>query len=333
MRASEFIVEVASTVTPDRIEDLKKLYDSGVSNEEIAKLLDIHSATVKKWLNTFYKDRVKRQTTSNIDVDIDKLKQLVDQGKTYREIASIMGYDPDVMLKLIKNRYKDRTRKFTPVKMTPERLKDIKDAYDLGYKIREIGELFDTSPAQIGNILTKYYPDRAQRVVHTAKAATSEDIEKAIALWKNGEGIKNIGDAVGVDATTVTRWLIDKFGSDEVEKEQTRRRSTGGSLHISRKVTPEMRDKIRELYVTGMKLDDIAIAIGSVIAPRNVESAMTREPDYAELRAKRDERKQQIKKANVATTKIYRPGTIGNLRSKGPQSRHTQGVNWPKYGE
>lgn len=336
MRASEFIVEVASTVTPERLEDLKKLYDSGTSNEEIAKLLDLNPSTVKKWLNTFYKDRVKRQTTSKIDVDVEQLKKLVDQGKTYREIAGIMGYEPDVMLKLIKNRYKDRTRKFTPVKMTPERLKDIKDAYDQGWSLKDIGELVGTSHSQIGNILTKYYPDRKPRIIHAAKAASPEDKTAAFDLWDSGIGIRGIAKKLGVDPDAIKNWLTDKYGQEAIDQEQERRRSTGGSsLRMPHKVTPEMKQKMRELYVTGMILRDIADALGNVVDPRTVLAAMSREPDFEELRAAREERTQAIKKRGPTTTNIHRPGTIGNLRSKGPGSKHTHGMfpssKWGMY--
>jgi len=331
MRASEFIVEVVSTATPERLEDLKKLYDSGTTIPDIAQLLDISTDTVKKWLNKVYPDRVKRQQPLD-NVDVELLKKLVDQRKTYTEISSIMGYPPKVVMSLIKSRYKDRPRKFTPVKLTPDRLKDIKDAYDLGFSLKEIGTLVNTSPGQIGNIIAKFYPERTPRIVHVAKAATPEDKKLAIDSWNAGNGIKNIANSLGVDSAAILNWLTDELGADAIKKEQERRKSVSGPLHTPNKVTPEIRDKIRELYVTGMTLDDIAIAIGGIIASRNVESAMTREPDYAELRAARDARKQKVKTGNVATTKIYRPGTIGNQRSKGPQSRHTSGVDWPKYG-
>jgi transposase len=331
MRASEFIVEVVSTATPERLEDLKKLYDSGTSNADIAKLLDISADTVTSWLNKVYPDRVKRrQPLANVDVEL--LKKLVDQRKTYAEISSIMGYPPKVVMSLIKSRYKDRPKKFTPVKLTPERLKDIKDAYDLGYSLKEIGILVNTGPSQVGNILVKYYPERTPRLVHAAKAATPEDKKLAIDSWNAGNGIKNIANSLGVDADAIINWLTDELGADAIKKEQERRKTVGGSLRTPNKVTPEIRDKIRELYVTGMTLDDIAIAIGGIIASRNVESAMTREPDYAELRAARDARKQKVKTGNVTTKKFTRAGERDNLRSKGPQNRHTSGVHWPKYG-
>lgn len=334
MRASEFIVEVVSTATPERLEDLKKLYDSGTTIPDIAQLLDISTDTVKKWLNKVYPDRVKRQQPIE-NVDIELLKKLVDQGKTYTEIASIMGYPPKVVLSLIKRRYSDRPRKFTPIKLTPERLQGIKDAYDLGYSLKEIGTLFDTSPGQIGNIIAKFYTDRTPRIVHAAKAATQEDKKAAVDSWNAGNGIRNIANSLGVDSDTIINWLTDELGADAIKKEQERRKTVGGSLRTPNKVTPEIRDKIRELYVTGMTLNDIAIAIGGIIASRNVESAMTREPDYAELRAARDARKQKVKTGNAATTKIYRPGTIGNQRSKGAGSKHTHGMfpssKWGMY--
>ena len=201
----------------------------------------------------------------------------------------------------------------------------------------EIGIMLDRSYSQIGNLLMKYYPDRKPRIIHAAKAATDQDRVASIAMWNDGKGIKNIAKTVGVDADTVTRWLTDEFGEDGISKEQDRRRKTGGtSLRMPNKVTPEMREKMRELYVTGITLSDIADQLGNVIDPRNVLATMVKEPDYVELRAKRDERTQRkVNTGSPATTKIYRPGTIGNRQHKGPGSKHTSGMfpssKWGMY--
>lgn len=214
----------------------------------------------------------------------------------------------------------------------PALIDDIKQAYDLGLTTKEMVELTGLKAGMIYYLLDKFHKNRTPRVIHAAKASTPDDVQIAINKWSEGDTINNISDSIGVDGTTIKRWLIAKFGKDAIDQEQQRRRSTGGSVHIANKITPEMRDKIRELYVTGMSADDIANAIDNIIAARNVYAAMKREPDYEELRAARDARKQKVKTGNAATTKIYRPGTIGNLRSKGPQNRHTSGVHWPKYG-
>lgn len=333
MRAWEFITEGAKSLTQDQIADLKKLFDDGTPNSDIAKLLDITPTELKKALTLYYPDRVKKRVPRS-DVDVEQLKQLVDQGKTHKEIADIMGLPSNVVMSLVKSRYKDRARKFTPVKMTPERLQDIKDAYDLGYSLKEMGQLFNTSGAQIGNILTKYYPERKPRLVHVAKAATQEDKAAAFELWNNGIGIRGIAKKIGVDADAIKNWLADQYGQDAVDQEQERRKTIGGSsLRMPNKVTPEMKEKMRKLYVTGMILRDIADALDNVVDPRTVLAAMSREPDFEELKAIRDERKQKVKMKMDATATIYRPGTIGNRRSKGPQNRHTWGVSWPKYGE
>jgi hypothetical protein len=215
----------------------------------------------------------------------------------------------------------------------PKLISDVIQAYDLGFNVNDMMSLTGLKAGKIYYLLDKFYKNRKPRVIHAAKASTDDDRTSAVEQWNAGQSIKQIATSIGVDHTTVSRWLYDVFGKDAIDQEQQNRRSTGGSLHISKKITPELQAKIKELYLTGMSVDDIAAAIDNVIAPRNVYTAMKREPNFVELQAQREERKQKIKMKTNATATIYRPGTIGNRRSKGAGNRNTWGVNWPKYGE
>ena len=91
-------------------------------------------------------------------------------------------------------------------------------------------------------------------------------------------------------------------------------------------------NKIKELYVAGNTLRDISAHFDNLINHHSVHAAMKRQPDYAELRAKRDERTRKVKHEPVATTKIHRPGVIDPQGVHGPNSRQRSGVDWPKYG-
>ena len=93
-----------------------------------------------------------------------------------------------------------------------------------------------------------------------------------------------------------------------------------------------MLAKMRELYAAGKQLNHIADYFDNIIGITSIGPAMRRQPDYAELRAKRDENTRKVKHSPVATTNKTPAGIGDNQRSKGPRSRHTSGVNWPKYG-
>jgi len=207
----------------------------------------------------------------------------------------------------------------------------VKMAWDEGKTPVAIATDLGLSPGSVRHILHRYYKSRQGKLVKLSSALTDDDKTTIVSRFLNQATLDDIGNDYGVADTTITGILKSKLGVDRYNDIiSSRKRSIG--TEISNKITPEMRDKIRELYITGMSAHDIANAIDNIIAARNVYAAMKREPDYAELRAARDARKQKVKTGNASTTKIYRPGTIGNLRSKGPQSRHTSGVNWPKYG-
>lgn len=333
MRAHEFIKEA----TDEQINDLRKLYDDGVSLSDIAGMFDTTTTTIKRWLNQSYPNRSKRQNPIDYSsINLEMIRQMLDQGMKSNEIALKINLPVDTVRNVIKNKFPDRVKKFVPKKLTADQIKDLRDAYDAGFTVAEIGTLIGKTPSQTGNLILQYYPDRKPRRVHAAKAATDDDKQKIIQMWNDGSTIKVIANAVGVDHTTVSRWLNDEFGEDAIAREQQRRRETGGSIRIGHKVTPEMREKMRELYVTGMTLSDIADRLGNVVDPRNVLANMVKEPDYKELRAKRDERTQsKVNTGSPATTKIYRPGTIGNRQHKGPGSKHTSGMfpssKWGMY--
>ena len=270
------------------------------------------------------------------DEQIDMIRQLVSQGKTSADIISAINLPVEQVRQILKSKFPDRVKKFVPAKLTADQIKDLRDAYDADYTLAEIGILIDRKPSQVGNLILQYYPDRKPRRVHAAKAATGDDKQKTIQMWKDGSTVKVIAKTIGVDHTTVSRWLNDQFGEDAVAAEQQRRRETGGSIRIGNKVTPEMREKMRELYATGMTLTDIADQLDNVIDPRNVLSNMVKEPDYNALRAMRDERMQRkVNTGSPTTTKIYRAGTIGNRLHKGPSSKHTSGMfpssKWGMY--
>jgi endonuclease YncB( thermonuclease family) len=217
------------------------------------------------------------------------------------------------------------------VPFSPDIIADVRKAYDLGYTMKEIGQLTDLTVPKVGYILDRYHKDRNKRIENIAQAATPEDKVEMARLWQDGENVRNIAKKFAVDTTTVERWLDEILGQGTVKKDVALKRSQPGTERIAGKVTPEMVQKMRELFKTGMIARDISASLGNVVVPRTVSLTLAKQPDYVELRAQWETNyRRKVRPKLSATTGIYRPGTIGNLRHKGPSSRHMSGVFSPK---
>ena len=129
----------------------------------------------------------------------------------------------------------------------------------------------------------------------------------------------------GVSVSTILDVLQHELGIERYNAEMAKRKAAPG-VQIRYKITPEMLVKMRELYAAGKTLAYISDHFDNVITTTAIGPAMKRQPDYAELRAKRDENTRKVKHSPVATTKITRAGEIDNLRGKGPGSKNTWGM-------
>ena len=106
---------------------------------------------------------------------------------------------------------------------------DVRQAFDLGYPLKEIGQLTDLTVPKVSYILDKYHKDRNKRIDNIAQAATPEDKVEIARLWQAGENIRNIASKFAVDRTTVERWIDEKLGPGTVDRDNQQRRTLPSS--------------------------------------------------------------------------------------------------------
>lgn len=201
---------------------------------------------------------------------------------------------------------------------------DVKYAYDQGHTYADIAKLLDLSVNDVSNILTRQYPGRERRAEHLGSALTMDDKVAITLAFADGKTIDSIAHDLGIAQSLVRSVLRGEWGDDTVDQELSARRTTPG-LQISHKITTDMMAKMREMYADGKGPTEISIALDAVVTPTSIIHALRKQEDYDQLRAKYDARRKARKQAAQKTATIYRPGTIGNLRSKGPGSRHMYG--------
>ena len=207
----------------------------------------------------------------------------------------------------------------------------VKMLWDEGKKTKAISDNLGLPRNKVAHILATYHQSRSGQQLAMSTALTDQDKTDIVAKFLNNGTVRDIAKEYGIDKTTIMNTLKNKLGADLYNAEMGKRRDIPGE-RIRNKVTPDMIIKMKELYVAGKTLSDISNYFNNVINVKTVSMTMRRQPDYEEIRAKREENTRKVKHGPVVTTKITRSGEIGNNRSKGPSSRHTSGVNWPKYG-
>ena len=259
----------------------------------------------------------------------EKLKSLVDQRKTSNEIADILGIPLETVRSHIKRFYPER--KLAWQKFTPAQITQLKNLWDEGWSREDIAELMGLKVRRIDHLLSAYYPDRPRKQGHRPDITqTPEMTRQMVDMFNAGENLRNIAMKFGVDKTTPEHWIDDAMGKGYVAGVLDDRRKLPSTSTLANKITPEMLNTMRYLYKQGTSLQDISDKLGNVIVGRTVLATMVKQPDYAQLRAEWEKNRQRVKPKLSADRKIYRPGTIGNLRGKGPASKHMSGVFTPK---
>lgn len=218
------------------------------------------------------------------------------------------------------------------VKLDQDIIDLVKIYSDEGKTPAEIAKALNLKKQKVENILHRYYPERKNKRLPLAYVLNNNDRQEIVSKFKNGDDLRQLGRSYGVDGNTAQAIVKNILGQEEYNNEIKRRQSSSGKI-MANKITSEMMDTIRKLYVQGKTQQYISDYLNNVIAAPTVIKAMKRQPDYEELRAKRDEITRKIKHGPVATTGFTRPGEIGVGGIKGPNSRHRSGVDWPKYGE
>ena len=207
----------------------------------------------------------------------------------------------------------------------------VKQAWDSGKQPKAISADLGLPINVVNHLLNREHTSREEKRLQLARALTDDDKNTMVSRFLNNDTVKNISQEYGISVNVTTNILKNNLGVDGFTAELEKRKATP-KAHINNKITPDMLSKMRELYASGKILVDIANYFDIKLDHKSVINAMKRQPDYAELRAKRDDNTRKVKHSPVATTNKTPAGIDGNQRSKGPGSIHTSGVDWPKYG-
>lgn len=199
----------------------------------------------------------------------------------------------------------------------PEKLALVKQLWDEGWKHKDIAELLDMVPNTVSHWLTDYYPDRPRRQTFLALALTDTDKADIISKWQTGESVNDIAKEYGIKHMTVAKLVISAVGEVEYNN---RIKANQGNAGYNRITTPAQIEQMASMYRSGMGSYTIGEKFGVTAA--TVLYHLNKRPDWPELAA--EYKNNHVRRpSGPALTKRTRSGEIGNQRSKGPGSKHT----------
>lgn len=193
-----------------------------------------------------------------------------------------------------------------------EQIEQIKALFDQGLSRKEIADRLDISVVRVGNVLNDYYKDRdLQR-----KDFTSDEINLVKKLFDQGLSFNDISQQSGLSIRRIEDLL--KYHYSDRQKRVIRNPAA----------TIDDKNTMAKMYSDGISLG--AIAKQFDISTTAVIYHLKRFPNYDELKQKHNSSKDSFSSPGV-TTKIYRPGEIGNARLQGPGSKHRRGTTNKNY--
>jgi hypothetical protein len=253
--------------------------------------------------------------------EINAVKAKWDEGKKPSEISSDLGINCRRVNLILNQFYQDRPGKKSAT--DADTIELVKLDWDAGKKPMEIADNLGLDVSVVATILKTYYPNRPGKVVSYTGALTDDDKAEIVAAFRNGDGPSKIADRYGLSELAIHDIIVSRIGEEEYKQEMAARRSMPG-VHVPSKVTPEMLEKIIDLYRQGNGPTQIADKLNNVVTRTTVDKHLKDLPNWEEIRAEHDKFAKR-KGRGPTTKKKTRAGEIGNLQSKGRGSKHFDG--------
>jgi hypothetical protein len=272
------------------------------------------------------------ETARTDQATIDDVRRMWDNGDSVKDIGKKLNFSVDKIQYILTTYYPDRQQRYS--RLDQDTIDLVKISSDEGKNPAEIATDLNIPVTRVWSILNRFYPERSNKTLYLALALTDDDKKDMVSKFQSGATVHSLADLYSIGPSSVIRLLQDAIGQEAFNNELERRKSSPGFKHPN-KITPEILATIRRLYVQGKTFDNIADQIDNIVSSSRICVIMGKQPDYAELRAKRDEKTRKVKHSPVVTTKKTPAGIDGNQHSKGPGSKHTYGMfpssKWGMY--
>lgn len=208
----------------DRAVDLLK---QGRTCRQIADIMDLTREQVYDAFRNRNLEIIPDKRGFRPSWDMDKAKELADQGKAIFEIAQIMGLPQDLVRSGFKNRgWKPKyTRSGRHVTWDVEKAKDIRAQ---GLRWVEIDRQMNLTPGTVRHYFVRQELHQPRR-----QPNMQWDIDEARRLREKGLLWKEIGELVGTDGNNVRRAFVRRGWLDTRKKSTSRRKVPRIRMRVS----------------------------------------------------------------------------------------------------
>ena len=209
-------------LTPDDIEDIKKMHSEKKSTQEIAEYVGCPRGTVRSCL---VREKIKAQDAESLCLTVQeqrvKAMELWDRGFTIEKIVKIIGSTWATVLRWA--RQSGKAKPDQPVKCLTEQKHRINlcilEADKLGLNYTEIQEKYKISRLTAINARKRLgLPITRRKTKYKAKKEqyknmsrhTQETKDLALSYWREGISTIEIQKKTGVDPSTIARWAREE---------------------------------------------------------------------------------------------------------------------------
>ena len=182
------------------LDEILELLYSGVSKTEVARRYKVHPTTVHNLLALY---EIKIPVIKKLDGKDNKIRRLFNKGLSVQEIAN--KFKCSAMTVMTKIKELNLSRSLSEIKINSKLAKEeqlIKNLYENGCSLQEIGERVEANPISVGIKIRKMGLVRAKKMPEYKTKLFGQDNE-IIKMRRKGMTYKEIGQVFGVAPNTI----------------------------------------------------------------------------------------------------------------------------------
>jgi hypothetical protein len=204
------------------------LYLNGATLTEAGNSIGASNPTVSAWLKQAgIPTRSISEAKGVNPIKLDEAIKLYEEGKSSTDIAKSTGISATVILRTIKNRGIPIKTQLDYLGLSPVDKNKAIEMYASGLSSIEISKKLGVVKQTILNWVSS--SGLQIRTNAESHGITEDKINQAIELYKTGISLKEVGKNIGVDATTVHRWVKEAGIDRNLSQAQSIRAEDGRS--------------------------------------------------------------------------------------------------------
>lgn len=222
------------------------LYNSGLTQSKIGELYDVTEETIRKILQANNVATRKKYAQKINEKQCAEIVKLYQQDVSTIKLAKQFNVQKSTIQKILeKNKIDIKGAKYFNKKITLEQEAEIMDYYNKGFSISKTSQLVNVNRSTIKLVLDRNNIETRDSTIYQIKI-TPEVEKEIIDLYKEIQNLKVISEKFNLSPQTISKAF--KKAGVEVKNAYS---------HL-KKLTDDDKNKIFELYQTGLNMNQIS---------------------------------------------------------------------------